>query len=177
MSSKDKKRELLKKLKALAERGVGGEKASAEEKLSLLMNKYGISDEDLSEEQVGLHEFHYKTTQERDLLYQIFYQINHERNVSQYRSGPKSRSVLIFEATEAEALQARYEAEIYIQLWNEEVEFLKRCFIQKHRLFWTGPNAPTSRIDRETAMRMQRVMNGLQDKNMYQAIEGGNYGH
>ena len=39
MSSKDKKRELLKKLKALAERGVGGEKDSAEEKLSLLMNK------------------------------------------------------------------------------------------------------------------------------------------
>lgn len=38
----EKKKELLKKLQALAERGVGGEKETAERKLRQLMEKYGM---------------------------------------------------------------------------------------------------------------------------------------
>ena len=40
---------LLKKIKALAERGVGGERENAEALLARLMEKYDVSEEELSE--------------------------------------------------------------------------------------------------------------------------------
>lgn len=40
----DKKKQLLNKLKALAERGVGGEKETAQRKLQELMEKYEIDE-------------------------------------------------------------------------------------------------------------------------------------
>ena len=44
------KAELLRKVKALAERGVGGEAKNAEEMLARLMEKYGISEDELGGE-------------------------------------------------------------------------------------------------------------------------------
>ena len=46
----DKKKQLLNKLKALAERGVGGEKETAQRKLQELMEKYEIDENDLSDD-------------------------------------------------------------------------------------------------------------------------------
>lgn len=43
----EKKMELIKKLKALAERGERGERETAQKKLEQLMAKYGIEEEDL----------------------------------------------------------------------------------------------------------------------------------
>lgn len=59
MKNDEKKMELLKKLKALAERGVGGEKEGAQKKMEQLMKKYGIEDIDLLEEKVEDYDFRY----------------------------------------------------------------------------------------------------------------------
>jgi len=45
---------LLQKIKTLVERGVEGEKDSAEQILLCLMEKYGITQEDLSDEKTEL---------------------------------------------------------------------------------------------------------------------------
>ena len=63
--------ELLKRLervKALAERGVGGEKENAEALLKRLMEKYGISDEDIEETSTRTYFIRYQTQCERKLL-------------------------------------------------------------------------------------------------------------
>ena len=49
----DKKKQLLNKLKTLAERGIGGEKETAQRKLEELMRKYGVEEADLSDEKKG----------------------------------------------------------------------------------------------------------------------------
>lgn len=46
---------LLKKIRALAEHGVGGEAENAEKLLARMMKKYGISEAELDEETRGLH--------------------------------------------------------------------------------------------------------------------------
>lgn len=46
---------LLKKIRALAERGVGGEADNAEEILRRLMEKYGVSEDELDEEERRRH--------------------------------------------------------------------------------------------------------------------------
>ena len=56
----DKKKQLLNKLKALAERGVGGEKETAQRKLKKLMKKYDVEEADLSDEKKENFEFKYK---------------------------------------------------------------------------------------------------------------------
>lgn len=50
---------LLKKIRALAERGVGGEADNAEEILRRLMEKYGVSEDELDEEERRRHDFEY----------------------------------------------------------------------------------------------------------------------
>ena len=61
----DKERELLIKIKALAEHGVGGEKINAQKMLEKLMKKLDITTEDL--ENNDLQVFHFKYKQGKEL--------------------------------------------------------------------------------------------------------------
>ena len=67
----DKKKQLLNKLKALAERGVGGEKETAQRKLQELMEKYEIDENDLSDDKKEKYQFKYKNEFEKKLIKQI----------------------------------------------------------------------------------------------------------
>ena len=167
----EKNIELMKKLMALAERGIGGEKETAKRKLAQLMDKYGVSDADLSDEALEDHEYKYRDQNEKKLLRQIFYKINHERDVLIYSQGRGMHSILIFRATKAEAIQAGIEYEFYRQLWKEEQDFLMECFIQKHRLFRLDPDAPTQDLDEETSKRMWQMMQAMEDKQLQRMIE------
>lgn len=51
---------LLKKIRALAEHGVGGEAENAEKLLARMMKKYGISEAELDEETRVRHDFTYR---------------------------------------------------------------------------------------------------------------------
>lgn len=72
---KEQAAEKLKKIKALAERGVGGEKETAMRMYRELMEKYQIEEAEVLEDYVSLHWFGYKTELEEDLLTQIFYKV------------------------------------------------------------------------------------------------------
>lgn len=69
-----KKIDLLKKLKTLAEQGVGGEKETAQKKLKQLMQKYDV-EEELSDETEEKYEFTFHGEFERRLLLQVGYKI------------------------------------------------------------------------------------------------------
>ena len=69
------KKELLRKLRALAERGVGGERQNAQKKLDELIKKYNISDEELEDEVAELYHFKYRGKRESALLVQIMYKV------------------------------------------------------------------------------------------------------
>lgn len=170
MMASEKNIQLLRKIAALAERGVGGEKDTAQKKLAKLMQKYGVSDADLEGDEVDYHEFRYSGENERQILRQIFYQINHDREVRYIRAGRGSRSTLFFVCTEAEAVEARVKFEFYRELWKDEVGFLLKCFIQKHELFRRDPDAPIGRLDPETEFRMCQMINGMQDRTFARAI-------
>lgn len=61
----EKKKELLRKLQALAQRGVGGEKEGAQKKLEELMEKYGVEEADLTDEVEEDNDFFYKNKFEK----------------------------------------------------------------------------------------------------------------
>ena len=59
------------KIKALADRGVGGEAETAAALLDRLMDKYGVTEADLSDDVKELHEFRYSKPFEDKLIIQI----------------------------------------------------------------------------------------------------------
>ena len=72
---REKIAEKLKKIKALAERGVGGEKETAMRMYEDLKARYEIEDEEIMLDAVTLHWFSYADSLEEDLLTQIFYKV------------------------------------------------------------------------------------------------------
>lgn len=165
------KAELLKKLKALAERGEAGERDTARRKLAELMDKYGVDEADLSDEALLDMEFKYRDEAERKILNQVFYKINHERGVYVYS---KSRAkVLLWRCTVAEGIRAKIEYEFFRDLWRDEVQTFLSAFIQKHGIFRNDQDAPTTEIDKELFVRMGMMMQGMQDKQLVLQIEEG----
>lgn len=170
----EKKKDLLKKLQALAERGVGGEKEGAQKKLKQLMKKYNIEEVDLSEDIEEDHDFRYHDEFEMKILHQLFYKIvpEYRKKAYTYKYGVGSKSTYGIVCTKAQALQIQIEYEFYRELWKEEVWFFMSAFIQKHNIFPPTSEAGKQEIDKETAMRMIAMMNGMKDKSITPMIEG-----
>lgn len=170
----DKKLELLKKLKALADRGVGGEKEGAQKKLEQLMKKYGVAEMDLSDETETDYDFKYKNEYELKILRQLFYKIvpDYRQKAYTYRCGKGSRSVFGIRCTKEQGVQIQIEYEFYRDLWKEEADFFLSAFIQKHRIFSTASGeVDDSPMDNETKLRMMLMMGGMQEKNIQPMIE------
>lgn len=177
----ESKIELMKKLRALAERGIGGEKEGAQRKLEQLMKKYNIEEADLDDEKKEDFEFKYHNEFERRLLNQIMYKVigsDFLNNQWHYRRGRGSKTISGISCTKAEGIQIGIEYEFYTSLWKEEEDFFFSCFIQKHDIFQKdkekmikGKNDGQKMTPEEIA-RMNAAMNAMQDKSMVQRLEG-----
>lgn len=168
-----KRLELMKKLKALAEKGVGGERENAQAMLDKLLAKYDISAEALSDEELSDHAFTYHDDFERRLLSQLRDKIATNRDAFRYKYGKGARSTYYCTCTEAEALQIQIEFEFYSALWKDEQEMFFQAFLQKHQIFDTKPGCRTMEIDHETTMRMAMMIEAMQDKTLNPMLEEG----
>lgn len=173
----DKQRELLKKLQALAERGVGGEKETAERKLKQLIKKYGIKEEELSEVKIMDFDFKYHSKWEKKLLRQLFYRmfgLEFQKKTYAYRFGPGSKSIYGITCTQAEGMQLQIEYDFYKAIWEEELDLFQQAFIQKHCIFDPNGGSDDTELtleEIERILRMQQLMSGMQDKTMNPLIE------
>lgn len=133
----------LKKLKALAERGIGGEKENSQMLLEKLCDKYGISiDEVESSDERKMHWFAYQRgPQFRKLLAQcIFKTIGKGRKT--YKHTHIRERKLGTECTAAEAMEIELDYEFYAGAFKVEMTRLVEMFIQKNNLF--PPNTECS---------------------------------
>ncbi len=137
------------------------------------MEKYDVTEADLSDDVLEDHLFEYHGKFEKKILIQVFYRVNHERSYWRYRCGKGCNTTMFFEATAAEALEARVMFDFYRELWAEEVDFFMDCFIQKHRIFRDDPGHPITEIDDETAFRMGAIIGGMKDKDFRQRLAAG----
>ena len=70
----------LLKIKALAERGEGGEKEAAIKMYHKLLKKYDIDEKALQKDKLSKHWFTYETDIEENLLVQIFYMVTGDQS-------------------------------------------------------------------------------------------------
>lgn len=169
-------KERLKKLHALAMRGVGGEKEQAQKILEKLMQKYGISLNDLDEEQIREFDIVYHGEIARKLLLQTAYKVTGSaENVTTlvYRqSGRQCRTKMRVRCTEAQKIEIEFLLDFYCKLWEKESAALFRAFIQKHEIFADRADGKCDRISDEEYLKMQQLMRGLSDETPLLQIEG-----
>ncbi len=169
----DSKQELLRKLKALADSGVGGEKENARRILLRLLDKYDIAEANLDDEALTEHTFKACGARERTLLIQVCFKVtNGNRHVYSYKRGVGSRSEICCSCTRAEGIQISFEFDFYRELWRNEEDMFFRAFIQKHQIFDNKPGEGVELEPGELA-RMVGMMRAMQDKTPQLLIEGG----
>lgn len=163
---------LLKKIRALAERGVGGEADNAEEILRRLMEKYGVSEDELDEEERRRHDFEYHGKEQEKLLRQVVYKVTggYAYNLVCRASGRKVKTRLGADCTAAEKVEIEFLFDFYTRLWERERDAFLSAFIQKHRIFTIRDDIEPQEVSREELLKMQALMLGMSDESPVRAL-------
>ncbi|MEK3987439.1 DUF2786 domain-containing protein [Paenibacillus sp. FSL K6-3166] len=176
MYDKEKMLEKLKGLKALAERGVDGEKESAQRMLEKLMEKYGITESDIGAETVEIAWFRYHDDSELRLLNQILYMVLGDCDFySKLGASKRKHKVLGAYCTAAERLEIELNFDFYKRAMQEELKLFYSAFMNKNKLFPSEEKAKATTsgkaLSREEELRLSFMMEGMERRTMTKMIE------
>lgn len=127
------------KLKALAERGVGGEKETAQAMLDRLMQENDISEADISQDVVKDHEFYYEknmpftTRLLSQIAYSVFGDIDDDKGVYNYVHKSKGRACV--RCTDLEFLEVVAKYEFYVYHLAADLKILYNAFVSRNHLY------------------------------------------
>lgn len=126
----NKTESLLKKLKALADRGIGGEQLNAKVMLSKLLKKHGLEEADLEGERKGWHPVFVQKQFER-----LFFQVAATVLGSTITiDNSDIDDYLFIECTAAEAIEIEAKYSFYLNEFCDEINVLLDAFICKNEL-------------------------------------------
>jgi hypothetical protein len=129
--------ELAKKLKALSDRGIGGEKVNAQKLLDDLLKKHNLSIEDIENEKIDDYYFSPKEKDEQ-LLYQITKRVNSE--IKCYKIPQKKvkeyalKGNFIISCTLSESIEIEAMFDIYKKHLEKELEIFWYAFCKANNL-------------------------------------------
>lgn len=124
----------LLKIKALAERGEGGEKEAAIKMYHKLLKKYDIDEKALQKDKLSKHWFTYETDIEENLLVQIFYMVTGDPEYFRRTSRTRGTQCGCI-CTDFEKTEIRFYFEFYKDALNQELEAFLMAFKLKNHLF------------------------------------------
>lgn len=167
----------IKRVQALAERGVGGEKESAAVMLDRLMEQYGISEAEISEDRREMAWFRFKTDLERRLLLQVMFAVMGGAEIYDRTNGHSNRKhkVVGCECTAAERLEIELSNEFYQRAMNEELERFIHAFVCKNGIFPPPDKADASGKppSPEELAKLQAMMKGMDEHTRRKMLESG----
>jgi hypothetical protein len=174
----------IQKLKALAEKGVDEEAKSAQRKLDLLLEKYGINLAQLEDESRKERFVKYKSNQEKMLIVQIVSKLlGSEAKIFGVRKGKRKVLQLSIQMNEAEYIDFTEYFHFYRKLFAKDLEKIQEryflAFIHKHHLFSQDApsetteeegNAKESTMSFEEYAKIQEMMDDISDQKFYKMI-------
>jgi len=129
------KEELLKKIKALAEAGIGGEKKNAQEMLKKLMKKYKIKEKDIEIESIKKFNISIPRVYNAvSLACQVFYSIVGKRTEG-VKGVYQSKHRYYVKCTNAEFIEFEAKYKFYCYHYKKELERFLSAFIQANGIF------------------------------------------
>lgn len=155
--------ELAKKLKALADRGIDGEKQTAEKMLNALLKKHKISIEEIEGEKLQKYYFKLEAI-EHDLWHQIIKNVNY--SIKCYGEFPKKLikelelgGNYMIECTAANYIEVEAKYSFYKSLYNDELDIFYYAFLRANDLLVDNPNKKdsSSEISMEDYKKWKRI--------------------
>ena len=146
----------LRKLQALAERGIGGEKINAQRMLEKLLARHGLTLHDLADEHREIRWFPASNKFDGRLAAQILAKICNTDEPGVYRSKKRSKQVGV-EVTPAEAIEFELHYDALRKALNEHFKDAFSAFIQANRLFSCLPSEESSSAMTERDFRIMSM--------------------
>lgn len=179
MTERERILQKIKRVQALAERGVAGERESAAATLDRLMKQYGISEADIAEERREMAWFRFKTPLEEKLLSQVIYAVTGRSAygcVGTYTNRPRKQVGI--ECTAAERLEIELSFGFFNAAMQEELKRFFRAFVNKNNIFPTEDKAEVREappLPMKEAMKLVLMMNGMDTHTRRAALESGGH--
>jgi len=179
MAATETIRAKLRKIAALAERGVGGERDNAKGLLDRLLARHGLTMEDLYPKgDVEYHEFVCANQRERTILVQCVAKAMGLCEVTFWRVRHKPKRIGI-KCGRIDFIEIEHMYRHFRKLLREEEKRLVDAFICRHELY--GPSDGQSGaepLSYEEYMALRRLANGMRDSNYVSTrrMLGGNGG-
>lgn len=128
----------LRKLLALAERGEGGEKETAQRMLNKMLERHGMSIDDLATERRQIRWFGFRNSSERRLAIQILAKVCDTHSPDSYTNKrlPKNIGVMV---TPAEAIEFELHYEALRKALAEHFKDAYSAFVQANHIFPASP--------------------------------------
>ena len=164
----------IKKLQALAERGVGGEKTTAQKKLAKLLKDNGINSlDELQKEEYEYTIFSYNGKHEIKLLRQCMYKVmGAKSDRTAYKPYGRRQKIGIY-CTKAQKIEIELEFEFYRNVFYEELGTFMNAFIQAQKIF--PEDAPQSNKElwefSEDEIRTLQMAEGIKKRTRAEMIE------
>lgn len=174
----DKLRDKIEKIKSLAERGIGGEKETAQKKLEKLLKEHNLTIDSLNSGQVNYYLFSYSDSISKTLLGQIIFKVL-GKGSGIYRSKGKRMKLGAY-CTPAQKIEIELDYEFYLNLFNDEVKELLSAFIQQQDLFPEDVEVKQVNLDelspeeKSKLMKQQVYRNNMVRRTRNKAIEDKN---
>lgn len=172
-------RRRIEKLQALAERGVGGEKETAQRKLDKLLKDNNLTLESLESEETYYYLFSYSDDHSKKLLNQVIYKVMGEGDRKIYRSKGKRMKIGLF-CTPSQKVEIDLDYEFYKNLFDAEIDSLLTAFIQTQGIF--PEDCPITTVDldslspeeREQFMKVRNYQQNIEKRTRSLMVEDKN---
>lgn len=182
MTAQNHKQEVIdkaKKLLALAEKGVDGEKETASRFLEKFLHKNGLTLDDLADSKIEDHQLKIKGRAiHRDLLQQIITSVSRDIKLFSTRN---SKSIYVIECTKAEFLEIEMKYRIYSRSFDAELERVQNeffvAFVHANGIFNPIKPEPNENeevkeeMDYERRMRISSMIEGIEPSQVNPALE------
>lgn len=168
----NKKIEILKKLKALADRGIGGEKENAELLLKKYMKKYNISEKELNKDEEKEVYINLKNEIELRLASQILYAFFKDAPLYKQK-GKRVKYYTIL--TTSQEIEFRYIYSVYLESFKKQELIFYRAFISKNNIFPKEANTDINKVsqeEREEIIKASMMSQGIEKTNIRKCIGG-----
>lgn len=171
--------ELAKKLKALSEKGFGGEKVTAEKMLNNLLKKHNLTFDEIEENDKKDFFFKIINKLEFKILYQIVKQVNYY--IDCYGEIPKSKITkyklkgnYLITCTVSEYLEIEAKFLFFKDLYNKELILFTRAFIHANDLGVDDPKGdiekPQKEENFEESLRIYGLASNIKKGEFYKQL-------
>ena len=165
-------KEHLLKIKALADRGVGGEAESAKRILARLLKESGVSESELKRGEKTEHYWRYKGPYEYKILLQLICKYGNNDSVRKQLR----RNVLINECSEEDADWITVCFNLYRKDFKVVMDDALRAFIMANNIYPKQKDTRSfddlSKEEQEAHKRAQRLADGINRTQLPQALIG-----